>query len=521
MSHPFNTNKPLEFEVTAESTPQDVLNALLRSDFPSFCRKAFEEINPGVTFIDNWHIEAMEKYAKDCANGVIKNGIVSVPPRSMKTEVFSIFLPAFLLGKDPSKRIICASYSQELADELAVKCKKIMESSWYQEIFPNTRLSTSKSGASNFLTTEMGGRYATSIGGTITGKGGNLLIVDDPIKADDAFSAPIRNKVNHWLSNTLPSRLNNPNEGSIVVVQQRLHENDPVGYLLEQGGWNHLSIPAIAQENMEIQLFNGQSYLFKEGEVMNPKLLGKEVLDSLKNSLGSDRFSAQYLQLPVSETGNLINPNDFRTYTGTLKKEVGDHVIICWDLAITNKDYSDYTAGTVWLIRNNQYYLIHVIREKVEYPQLPPLIANNGSIYDADLTIIEDSHIGKILEADLRKIPRFNIKRVPAIGSKRERMTPGTLDIRAGHVWLPNEAGWLAEFKRECAAFPYGKHDDQVDSLAHFLTYMRESYHHTIEQSVLKETINQMTFGANLPDELKTKDDVSLHLWGRKPSKSN
>ena len=164
-----------------------------------------------------------------------------------------------MLGQDPGKRIICASYSNDLAETLARDCRAVMDSAWYRKVFPETRLDPTKHAAIDFSTTDRGFRLATSVGGSLTGRGGNIILVDDPLKAADAMSDAERDRVNEWFRNTLYSRLDNKAEDCIVIIMQRLHVDDLVGHLLKRSdSWTHLSLPACAETSERIDLGGGR-----------------------------------------------------------------------------------------------------------------------------------------------------------------------------------------------------------------------------------------------------------------------
>ncbi len=218
----------------------------LRHDFVSFLERSFYELNPSTKLLMAPYIELMASRLEDCRHGRVKRLIINIPPRNLKSHCASIAFPAWLLGHDPSLQIICASYGQDLADKLALDTKKVMASSWYQEIFP-TRLAADKTSVSDFMTTARGGRMATSVGGVLTGRGADFIIIDDPMKPEDALSTTRRDGANNWYDSTAGSRLNDKNDGCIIVIMQRLHQDDLVGHLVAQGGWTVVSFPAIAE----------------------------------------------------------------------------------------------------------------------------------------------------------------------------------------------------------------------------------------------------------------------------------
>lgn len=212
---------------------KDILNAILRTDFKSFVEKVFNEVSPSALYMDNWHIDLICSELMSVENGDHNRLIINLPPRYMKSIICSVAFPAFVLGHNPKASLVCVSYNDSLSEKLALDCKKVIESEWYKELFPQTKLSKNKKAVLDFETTNGGGRFSTSVNGTLTGRGGDYLIIDDPIKPADANSDLQRNKVNEWYGNTLYSRLNNKNTGKIIVVMQRIHEEDLTGYLLD------------------------------------------------------------------------------------------------------------------------------------------------------------------------------------------------------------------------------------------------------------------------------------------------
>jgi hypothetical protein len=175
---------------------------LLRGDFYGFVQKCFAELNPHVRFMPNWHLEALAAKLEACRRGEIKRLIVNIPPRHLKPLCASIAFPAWLLGHDPAAQILCVSYAQELSDKLARDCRSLMSSPWYRQLFP-TRLSSEKKSVGEFVTSRQGFRLASSVGGVLTGRGADLIIIDDPLKPEEALSATQRQGVNDWFDNTL------------------------------------------------------------------------------------------------------------------------------------------------------------------------------------------------------------------------------------------------------------------------------------------------------------------------------
>lgn len=342
---------------------KQLLNALLRNDLSAFTRKVFDTVSTGDTFSDNWHLQAIAYHLEGCAVGNIKRLIITLPPRSLKSISASVAFPAWLLGHDPTSNIICVSYASELAMKHSFDTRTVLEADWYLECFPQSRINPNKNTQSEFMTTKLGFRLATSVGGSLTGRGGDLVIIDDPHKSDEVNSDTKREHVINWYRNTLVSRLNNKQTGVIIVIQQRLHEGDLAGHLLDTGEWTHLNLPAIAEEDMSIPIGPGKSYQRKVGDVLHPDKEPVAVLEKLRAEMGSYDFAAQYQQRPAPLGGGIIKWNWFkRRYTKPPVKQECDWVIQSWDTASSTGQMNDYSVCTTGLMRNGKCYLLDVLR---------------------------------------------------------------------------------------------------------------------------------------------------------------
>jgi hypothetical protein len=207
---------------------------ILRNDLTSFIERSFYELNPQATFLPSPYIELIASALERCRTGKTKRLIINLPPRTLKSHAASVTFPAWLLGHDASKQIICASYGQDLADKHARDCRTLMSSSFYRGLFPETVLSPDRQSVNDFMTTSLGFRMATSVNGVLTGRGADIIILDDILKPDDALSETRRRAANDWYFNTLLSRLNSKDNGVIILVMQRLHQEDLVGEVMEK-----------------------------------------------------------------------------------------------------------------------------------------------------------------------------------------------------------------------------------------------------------------------------------------------
>lgn len=451
-------------------TAQSEFDVVLRQDFQSFAQKSFVEFNPGATWEHNWHIDAICHHLEQVRTGKITRLIINMPPRSLKSHIGSVAFPAYCLGRNPTSKFICASYSQDLAAKHASDFRRVLDSDWYGRIFGRGGLF--KNTENEVQTAEGGFRFATSVGGTLTGRGGDVIIIDDPLSAAEAYSKTSRERVNSWFSTTLLSRLDNKKTGAIIVIMQRLHPEDLTGHLLKEDGWTLVCLPAIAPDDREIAIAGGQSYLWRKGEVLHEAREPLTVLEQIKRQLGTDTFNAQYLQAPLPETGNLLKPSWLQTYEMAPIRQPGDQVVQSWDTAMKATDTSDYSVCLTFLVRNkNQYYLTDLYRDRPEFPELTKLVMSQAQKARTDAILIEDSASGTSLIQTVRRAGLQGVIPMKPTVDKATRMYGQTPKLEAGSLFIPKSAPWITEFLEEYLAFPKARHDDQVDSLSQFLIW--------------------------------------------------
>ena len=458
----------------------DSLHALLREDLASFIRMVFTTVSPGDDYQRNWHIEAIAYELGRCLDGDNTRLLITQPPRSLKSICGSVALVAWALGHNPASRFICISYSQDLAGELARQFRLVVESDWYRRLFPRMRLV--KDTGTECVTRASGGRIATSIGSTLTGRGADVIIIDDPLKAEEAHSGTARKHVIDWYTTSLVTRLNDKRRGVIIVVMHRLHEDDLVGHLLRQAGWRHLDLPAIAIEDQVIRVGPGPHDLHrrKEGDLLHPEREARETLERIKVDLGSLAFSAQYQQRPLPIEGNLIKREWFKRYHAPPQPAADLRVVQSWDVATTTRQTSDYSVCTTWAMLEKTYYLLDVWRDRLEYPDLKRKVISLQELHGAGTVLIENVGLGLSLVQDLCADSPAGFPNPIGIlpeGNKLTRMEAQTARIEAGQVVLPEDAPWLDVFLSELLAFPHGRHDDQVDSVSQFLAWALVNAH--------------------------------------------
>lgn len=449
---------------------QNVVAALSRTNLYYFIVRAFGILENADNFVPNWHIRLLADRLMRVHSGEIKRLLILLPPRNLKSFCASVAFPAWTLGRRPDARIVCASYGNDLSGKLARDSRVLMQSAWYRRVFA-TQLNPDKSAESEFETTRGGYRLSTSVGGTLTGRGANLIVIDDPIKPADVQSIPRRTSVKEWFDATVLSRLDNKKNDAIVVVMQRLHVDDLAAHLEEKGGWEILSLPAIAERNEKFVLLDGGTVGRQLGEPLNKVREDHAVLKSVREDMGSFLFSAQYQQAPVPPAGNMIKRKWLRSYDAPPTWMSGDEIIQSWDVATTAGDSSDYSVCTTWHRRKIDFYLLDGFRARLEFPDLKRAIVSQAAKFHRPVVLIEDAGIGTGLIQQLRSEGRVHVISVRPQGSKLDRMAAQSAIIEAGSVYLPRKAPWLDLYLAELLAFPAVKNDDQVDSTSQALNW--------------------------------------------------
>lgn len=436
-----------------------------------FIERSFYIINQGQKFINNWHIGAISEALNEVYNGNIKRLLINMPPRYLKSVCVSVAFPAWILGKDPTKRIIVASYSEKLAIKHSTDCRLILESSWYKRVFNNTILSRTQNQKYKFSTTQNGYRFATSVGGTLTGEGGDILIIDDPHNPQNVLSEKQRDKVLKWYDNTFSSRLNDKKNGAIIVVMQRLHENDLSGHLLEKGGWVHLNLPAIFEEETTINIGNFTK-IVKKGELLFEKREGKEEIERIKKDMGEYVFNCQYQQKPMTENSGIFSKKWLQYYNENINFE---NIYLSFDTAIKAGMNNDPSVCTIWGKYKNNYYLIDLYREWLEYPDLKRKSIQLINKWQPRAVLIEDKASGQSLIQDLKKELSYNVIPIKVVKDKITRFASITPVFEANRIFIKDKSNWLFDLEYELLTFPNSQHDDQVDSISQFLNWIENN----------------------------------------------
>ncbi len=320
-----------------------------------------------------------------------------------------------------------------------------------------------------FITTRQGYRLATSTGGVLTGRGADIILIDDPLKPEEALSAAQRQACNEWYDHTLYSRLNDKRYGAIVIITQRLHEDDLVGHVFVQEPWEVLSFPAIAEadETHEIDTIWGpRCFARRQGEALHPDREPLDVLGRIRRTIGEYNFAGQYQQSPAPLGGGLVKVEWFKRYRESERPERFDRIVQSWDTANKATELSDLSVCTTWGVKGKDLFLLSVFRRRLEYPALKRAVREQLSLFGANKVLIEDKASGTQLIQELIADGCYGVTRYQPTTDKVMRLHAQTALIENGFVRIPEDALWLAEYLHEMAIFPKGKHDDQVDSTA-------------------------------------------------------
>ena len=466
-----------------------------------FTRQAWDIIEPGIPYLHNWHIDAMSEYLMACKKGQITRLLINMPPRYMKSIEVTVMFPAWVWIDEPTKRFINLSYSQTLSTNHSVARRNIIQSPWYQSRWP-LKLSDDQNLKTRYQNEHKGFMFATSIGGMLTGDGGDYIIVDDPHNPQQAESDAERQTALNFFKMTLPTRLNDKRKGVMIVVMQRLHENDISGYVLEQGGWEHLNLQGIAEGRQKIIFpISKREIIREDGDLLWPEREGPKEIEQVKKDLGSYAFSGQYQQRPSPAEGGMFKRHWWRYWKPkglslppvTMRLENGETINIeavdlpdkfdrqlqSWDMTFKDTDGSDYVCGGVWQSYGADIFAVDAIHERMDFiDTIKAFEAMCKKWPKATTKLVEDKANGPAVIAMLRhKIG--GIIAVEPEGSKQARAFAVTPLCESGNVYLPHPyvAPWTNELIEECAGFPNAAHDDYVDMVSQALKrfmYARE-----------------------------------------------
>ena len=444
-----------------------------------FNRRCFYELKPSKEFVPAPFLDALAYQLELTIAGKNRRFMSSVAPRSGKTLLTSISFPAFVLGLDPTKQIIFTSYGDDLATEVTDGFQQIVTSAWYRVLFPNMRIRTNTK--RELKTDQNGGRLAMGMSGAITGRGADLIIVDDIMKANDTPSAVRRASVHRFFDETLYSRLEDKERGSIVISQQRLHQDDLIGREIEKGGWNYMNFPAIAIEDELIKLRGGKTYQRNAGDLLNPERESRETLADARHRMGGPAFESQYQGQPSPAEGVIIKREQLR-YWRQLPPRDESRVTISIDTAGNGNIKSDWSVCTVWHECQGRHYLVAVHRAHLEYSELSALVVKLNADHNPDTILIENRVLGMALVGDLRKTTNLPIIPFEPKGDKLGRLSLAQAYFWRGEICIPEaDSEWRETWLAELLGYPNVSHDDQVDSTSQYLLHVRNRHSFVVD----------------------------------------
>lgn len=445
------------------------------------------------TFQHNWHIDAVCEHLEAIADGQITRLLINIPPGTSKSTMVNVLYPAWLWGpgKQPHHKYISASHEQGLAVRDNRMMRNLVTSEWYQRLWP-LKLQGDQNEKLYYENEKKGFRQACAVT-SMTGRRGHTVAWDDPMSAEKAHSDLGRETVLRILKETVPTRLNDPATSAIIIIMQRLHEDDPSGYILANDlGYEHLCIPMEFEPERKCVTSIGWEDPRKEpGDLLDPVRFPPEVIERDKKAMGSYAWAGQMQQRPAPLEGGLWKLRWFKRST-IVPEEYPMRTIHSWDTAYKKDQHNDPSACGVWKVRDqtNEAYLKEAFSERMEYPELRKRIVELAERDNPDVILIEDKASGQSLIQDLKTNTRLPVVAIKAENDKMTRAVAAAGTIEAGRVILPTDAFWLDTYLNEILTFPNGKHDDQVDQTSQFINWWRRQDKNAAYQSLLKELYN-------------------------------
>lgn len=480
----------------------------LENRFIDFFSAAWSEIDPAPLQL-NWHHEAIAEHLEAVAYGQIRKLLINVPPRHTKTLLASVAFPAWLWARQPDPdfpllgpqaKFLCLSYSDQLAMDNATLARRLITSEWYQKRWGNrVKIASDQDAKNKFDTVQGGSRISASFGGTITGRGGDVKIYDDPHKVDEAESETIRDGVLRTYDGTLKSRITDPHISAEIIIMQRLHENDLAGHLLDTDPeFVHLNLPAEYDSIRHcVTSIGWNDPRTEDGELLWPDRFGPDELAPFKRN--PYEWSGQWQQLPVPRGGGIIKSDWWQIWDSVEAAKYGlewsdekgklkefpafDFVIASLDGAYGKKQENDYSALTIWgsftdLNKNRRWMLAFAWQAKLEFHDLVERVAKDCKRYKVSRLLIEGKATGQSVEQEMRRAyarENFSVQLVNPTLDKIARAHSIVYLFTDKMIWAPDPdiIDWSALVINECASFPKGTHDDLVDSVTQTLGWLR------------------------------------------------
>jgi predicted phage terminase large subunit-like protein len=468
-------------EPYAEYTDLDGVRAF-RSEqrLRHFVKNAWHVVEPATPYLHNWHIDALSDHLEATLTGEIRNLLVTMPPRAMKSLTISVFFPAWAWLHHPELRFLYASYAQALATQHSMATRRVIESDWYQgwwgdrfELADDDNLKT------RFSNDHRGERISTSVGAAVTGMGGNLVICDDPHNVQQAESDAVRQSTLTWWDQAMSTRLNNPKTGARIIVMQRVHEDDLAGHVANDPAWTHLNLPMEYEPTTYVSPIGWSDPRTQDGELLWPERMDRAFTEGQKRTLGSYAYAGQYQQRPAPAEGGILKAHWFGRYA-----EPSSHyyaIIQAWDTAFKTTDGADYSACVTLGIGAFGFDVLDVFHAKLEFPDLERAVQTQHMVWSSRYptasfsVLVEDKASGQSLIQSARRWAGTNMNiipvPVPSGMDKERRVHEISPVVEARRVRLPvptpeRPVPWLEPALHEWTTFPLVKHDDITDAFA-------------------------------------------------------
>lgn len=481
-----------------------------------YIQHAWPVIEPGTPYLSNWHIGCIAEHLEACLSGQILRLIINMPPRNMKSICTTVTFPTWAWIKDPARRIFTASYAQNLSTKHSIDRRTIIRSEWYQNNWGDKfQLKDDKNQKMEFGNNHEGVMIATSVGGSATGKGGGILIVDDPHNPTEAMSDTQRQHAIDWFKNTFYTRLDNKKTGVIIVVMQRLHEEDLTGHILHndelsgQGDWVHLCLQGQEERGSTIYFpMSGRTVERKPGDYLWPEREGKKEHDQAKVMLGEYGYSGQYQQNPSPDEGGYFKKSYWRfwwpigakvpppikvkcedgSFHECAQIQLPPEIVIkdkaySWDMTFKDLKTSDYVVGQLWARDRARKFLLDQVRGQWSFTKALDEFKEFSKLYPYIPKLVEDKANGTAI-MDTIKDEIAGVDGVDPSGSKVARAQSVGPTIRAGDVYLPHPHffPWVNKYIDEFAKFPNSKKDDQVDATSQILNYWQAEGNQSVSE---------------------------------------
>lgn len=445
-----------------------------RLSLRDFVRGSWAIVEPARPFIPAWHIDAIAEHLEAVDAGQIKRLLINIPPRYGKSTLVSVLWPVWSWTERPHTRWVFCSYASGLSLKHSRDRRLIIESDWFRERWgTRVRMADDQNQKAEFQNTARGHMIATSVGGTITGKGCTRLVIDDLLNPENAESKAERERGVDFYRSTLSTRLDD-DSAAIVAIEQRTHRSDLSGSVLQDGEWTHLKLPAVAEKAEKIVFpMSGRVVEREAGDLLWPERHNVAALARQKVVMGSRAFNAQFQQAPVSEEGAMFKRAWWQFYRETPRVR---RRAWCWDTAVKTADHNDFTAGMLIAETATGFYIEKLVKERMEYPDLRRAVQMHQEASPADIVLVEDKSSGQQIIQDLRRNTRLPVVAFDAGGKdKILRASLASPKVEAGKVFLPEAAPWVADFVETMSAFPDVEHDDVVDAFTSGIIYLTGS----------------------------------------------